>query len=177
VESHYAIQGASEQELVDCDNYAHGCKGGSRNYALDYIAKKGISSEADYPYPATNGTCQAAGKPRVDLSVRGYETVPPYDEFELLTAVGYGPVAVSISVGKNNLDFQYYEDDGVYDGPCTRDTRHSILLVADSYILKNSYGEDWGYKGYMYLKRDSGNRDGTCDILIAGGSYPKIGLA
>ena len=60
MESHYAIQGASEQELVDCDNYAHGCKGGSRNYALDYIAKKGISSEADYPYTATNGASTSA---------------------------------------------------------------------------------------------------------------------
>ena len=69
MESHYAIQGArdnrglldlSEQELVDCDNYAHGCKGGSRNYALDYIAKKGISSEADYPYTGRDGTCNAA---------------------------------------------------------------------------------------------------------------------
>ncbi|GJM91681.1 hypothetical protein PR202_ga08083 [Eleusine coracana subsp. coracana] len=98
VESRYAIQGArdnrglldlSEQELVDCDNNEHGCKGGSQNYAFDYIAKKGISSEADYPYTDTNGTCQAASKPRVDLIVRGYETVPRYDEFELLMAVGY----------------------------------------------------------------------------------------
>ncbi|CAL4901623.1 unnamed protein product [Urochloa decumbens] len=187
VESHYAIQGArdnrgildlSEQELVDCDNNGHGCKGGSRTYALDYIAKKGISSEADYPYTATNGTCQAAGKPRVDLIVRGYETVRPYDEFDLLTAVGYGPVAVAISVGKQNNHFQYYEDgDGIYDGPCTRETRHSILLVgytANSYILKNSYGEDWGYQGYMYLKRGPGNGVGTCDILVVAGAYPKM---
>ncbi|CAL5096438.1 unnamed protein product [Urochloa decumbens] len=123
----------SEQELVDCDNNGHGCRGGSRAYALDYIAKKGISSEADYPYTATNGTCQAAGKPRVDLIVRGYETVRPYDEFDLLTAVGYGPVAVAISVGEKNNRFQYYEDgDGIYDGPCTRETRHSILLQMDS---------------------------------------------
>ncbi|TVU48576.1 hypothetical protein EJB05_08217, partial [Eragrostis curvula] len=129
-------------EVVDCDNNGHGCKGGNRNSALDYIAKKGISSEADYPYTATNGTCQASSKPRVDLNFQGYQTVPPYDEFELLTAVGYGPVAVAISVGDNNLDFRYYEEgDGVYNGRCTRDTRHAVLLVgytADSYIIKNS---------------------------------------
>jgi C1A family cysteine protease len=140
----------------------------------------GISSEADYPYTATNGTCQAAGKPRVDLPVRGFETLPGYNEFALLTAVGYGPVAVTICVGNNNHNFQYYEDgDGIYDGPCTRESRHSLLLVgytSDYYILKNSYGEDWGYKGYMYLKRGN-NRDGTCDILRAGGSYPNIELA
>ncbi|KAK3154803.1 hypothetical protein QOZ80_2BG0195280 [Eleusine coracana subsp. coracana] len=136
VESRYAIQGArdnrglldlSEQELVDCDNNGHGCKGGNRNYAFDYIAKKGISSEADR------------------LPLHRHQR---HDEFELLTAVGYGPVAVGISVGKNNNDFKYYEEgDGIYDGPCYRDSRHAILLIGytyGSYILKNSWGQDPG---------------------------------
>ncbi|XP_004987384.1 ervatamin-C, partial [Setaria italica] len=168
MESHYTIQGAkdnrglvdlSEQELVDCDTHSIGCKGGEVDYAFDYIiAKQGLASLASYPYTATNGTCQAAGKPRVDLLLRVYETVPANDEFQMLQAVTYGPVGVSIAVGPNNLEFRYY-DGGIYSGPCGVANDHAILLVgyeSNLYVLKNSYGERWGDDGYMYLKRDHG---------------------
>lgn len=50
----------SEQQLVSCDNISYGCIGGSYYRALEYVIKNGgIASEADYPYKAENGTCNA----------------------------------------------------------------------------------------------------------------------
>lgn len=51
----------SEQELVDCDKtFNQGCNGGLMDYAFDFIVKNGgIDSEADYPYNAADGLCDA----------------------------------------------------------------------------------------------------------------------
>ncbi|KAL6603107.1 hypothetical protein ACP70R_043468 [Stipagrostis hirtigluma subsp. patula] len=97
----------------------------------------------------------------------------------MLQALTYGPVAVSIAVGKGNLRFRHY-DGHIYSGPCGEANDHAMLLVgyeADLYVLKNSYGEAWGNDGYMYLRRDHGNSaGGTCGILSEGGFYPEMGL-
>ncbi|CAN6310550.1 unnamed protein product [Urochloa humidicola] len=189
LESYYAIQGArdnrdpvrlSEQELVDCDARSNGCDGVEAADAFTYVMNKGLASSTSYPYKAKIGTCQAAATPRVDLVMRGFETVPANDEFQLLQALTYGPVAVSIAVGNKNIAFQEYEGNVLYSGPCGQMNDHAILLVgygSNYYMLKNSYGERWGDDGYMFLKRDFGNSPGgTCGILREGGTCPEMGI-
>ncbi|CAD6248269.1 unnamed protein product [Miscanthus lutarioriparius] len=73
------------------------------------------------------------------------------------------PVVVSIAVGDNNTEFRYYEG-GVYgkDKKCGLWNDHELLLVgydSNTYILKNSYGDDWGVEAlinpepYIYVKK------------------------
>uniref|UniRef100_A0A914ED60 Peptidase C1A papain C-terminal domain-containing protein n=1 Tax=Acrobeloides nanus TaxID=290746 RepID=A0A914ED60_9BILA len=49
----------SEQNLISCVTKNYGCQGGYPSYALAYERSTGISSEAAYPYTATNGTCRS----------------------------------------------------------------------------------------------------------------------
>lgn len=109
------------------------------------------------------------------MVILGYHQLPTNDEFQLLQTVAYGPVAVSIAVGKNNTDFRDYEG-GIYRKKCGTVPDHAMLLVGyDSqvYVLQNSQGDEWGDDGFLILPRDSGDRTrGTCSILVRRGSYP-----
>lgn len=47
----------SEQELLDCDARSHGCNGGVRQYAFEFIKKTGLVAEDSYEYTAKQGQC------------------------------------------------------------------------------------------------------------------------
>ncbi|XP_059647820.1 cysteine proteinase mucunain-like [Cornus florida] len=167
----------SEQELVDCDkSYNNGCNGGLMDYAFEFIINNGgIDSEADYPYKATDGMCDQNRKNARVVTINGYEDVPENDEKSLQKAVASQPVSVAIEAG--GRDFQLYTS-GVFTGHCTQQLDHGVVAVGygtedgkDYWIVRNSWGPNWGESGYIRMERNINTKTGKCGIAMEA-SYP-----
>ncbi|KAK3124100.1 hypothetical protein QOZ80_8AG0640430 [Eleusine coracana subsp. coracana] len=168
----------SEQQLVDCDTKGNaGCDGGLMDYAFQYIAKHGgVASEAAYPYKAKQGSCKKKATAPAVVSIDGYEDVPANDEAALKKAVAGQPVAVAIEASGSH--FQFYSE-GVFNGKCGTELDHGVAAVgygvtADGtkyWIVKNSWGPEWGEKGYIRMARDVEAEEGLCGIAMEA-SYP-----
>lgn len=171
----------AEQQLVDCaqDFDNHGCNGGLPSHAFEYVRYNGgIDTEDSYPYMAVDQTC-AFNPDNVGAKVSSSYNITAFDEDELVAAVGtVGPVSIAFQVAS---DFKLYTG-GVYDsdvcesGPM--DVNHAVLTVgynkgedvdAPYYIIKNSWGTDWGLDGYFWMAMDK-NMCGISDCA----SYPII---
>ncbi|CAG7896738.1 ervatamin-B [Brassica rapa] len=156
----------SEQQLVDCTN---GCNAGRIDQAFDYMIKNGgISSDSEYPYQAKSGQCRSDARPAI--MIKGYERVPFNNENALLDAVLRQPVSVDIDARTDS--FRHYKE-GVFDArDCGIDVNHSVALVGYGvtedgikyWLVKNSWGENWGEKGYMRIRRMVEWPEGMCGV-------------
>lgn len=168
----------SEQQLVDCAGPEgnQGCNGGLMDYGFQYIIdNKGIGSEASYPYTATDGTCKKV--PSV-VHISGFKDVPTNSETALMTAVVQQPVSVAVEADQDS--FQLYAG-GVMTKACGTNLDHGVLAVGygtdnktglDYWIVKNSWGSDWGMNGYILLGRGGKyGSAGQCGIQMDP-SYP-----
>lgn len=168
----------SEQELVDCDRGENlGCRGGFMEAAFEYIkVNGGVASEKHYPYKGKDGRCNAQKEKRHAVKIEGYKTVPENDEESLQAIVAMQPVSVAIDAG--GYEFQLY-DSGIFDGYCGTSLNHGVTAVGYGeeeegnkyWIVKNSWGTQWGEQGYIRMKRDSSEKSGLCGIAMQA-SYP-----
>ncbi|MEA2570232.1 MAG: hypothetical protein QOI24_2233 [Acidobacteriota bacterium] len=148
----------SEQELIDCTGVEgnHGCSGGSAEGALHWIARHGITSQAQYPYTARDRQCRL-GSP-VAARITGFQHVAT-DMQSLMAAVAKQPVAVMID--GSGADFHQYGG-GLYG--CHSGTPNVWVTIVgygvDSakrayWIVKGSWGTEWGEHGYMRMPRSA----------------------
>lgn len=162
----------SEQQLVDCSTAQgnQGCNGGMMDYAFQYVIQNGgITTEAAYPYTATGpNTCEAAGKP-IAATISSYTDVPANSDAALMAAVAKQPVSVAIEA--DQAAFQFYNG-GVMSATCGSNLDHGVLVVgynSAAWIVKNSWGPDWGDNGYIQLARGAAfDPNGQCGILMSG---------
>ena len=162
----------SEQQLIDCSvEYGNkGCRGGSMDAAFKYVIDNGLCSENDYPYEAMEGQCVNC---KGIVNISDYKDVIQNNEEILKRVVHQQPVSVAIQA--NLKSFQLYSS-GIYSDPsCGTQLDHGVLIVGyghdlfynmDYWIVKNSWGPEWGDKGYIKIQRNIENSSGMCGIAM-----------
>jgi len=163
----------SEQNLVDCsDNEGNqGCDGGLMTQGMQYIIdNKGIDTESSYPYTAQDGTCVYKAS-NSGATLTGYVNVNQGDENDLQVKVHTGPTSVAIDASHSS--FQFYSS-GVYNEPdcSTSQLDHGVLAAGwghdatggDYWVVKNSWGTDWGQNGWIWMSRNNGNQCGIATM-------------
>lgn len=189
--AHFRLTGKlvslSEQQLVDCSGKFHnqGCNGGLMDNAFEYVkANGGVDTEESYPYHAHQEKCHF-NKKSIGSSCSGYVDIPSGDEEALQQAVALnGPISIAIDATEDK--FMLYKDGIFVDDTCNNgenDLDHGVLLVGygsnstgisgnqqDYWIVKNSWGPEWGEQGYIRMARNLNN---MCGIATAA-SYPLV---
>ncbi|TGZ68102.1 hypothetical protein CRM22_004443 [Opisthorchis felineus] len=156
----------SVQEVVDCDYADHGCSGGYPVHAYECILRLGgLELAVQYPYVGYRQYCQVDPQYFV-AHINGYVVVPKDSEQIANFLARYGPLSVVLDARL----LQYYRS-GILNPPVAycdpQELNHAVLSVGFGteqgipyWIIKNSWGEQWGEQGYFQLYRG----DDTCGI-------------
>eukprot|EP00798_Chlamydomonas_sp_ICE-L_P022865 gene22865-30038_t len=122
-------QAGSEQQLIDCDTkHDYGCAGGDIHNGLDYIIyNHGMTTEDTYPYIGHDDSCDVPKEKKHDVSGMHHYT------------------------------------GGIFDVDCCSDVLvldHAMVILGYGeedgekyWILKNSWGTEWGEGGFIRMKR------------------------
>ena len=194
------LEKLSAQQVTSCTpNPKHcggtgNCDGGVEALAYDYLAQfGGLASAKAYPYEASDGkdvTCRDKKDITPVATTTGHYQLPDNEYTPLMQAIQDGPVSVAIAVSD---DMEFYEA-GVYK--CTMKKNrakqcwainHAVNLVGYGenkngnmyWLVRNSWGADWGEDGYIRIKRFGEGKEPCGDDLSPGdGSacgppYPK----
>ncbi|XP_076921228.1 cysteine protease Amb a 11.0101-like [Bidens hawaiensis] len=168
----------SEQQILDCDSSmrTQACSGGLTCGVCDWVVENGgLATEEFYPYTGKKEFCDRAKFGRHAVTLDGREYTVRDDEQDLMKTVAGQPCAFMMDPGSDN--FMFYKE-GIYNGPCGYTLTHAMLLVGYDqdpdgtkyWIVKNSWGEGWGEKGYIRMAR-LGTPEGICG-MNAEGTFP-----
>jgi len=171
LETHAEIVGngtaaeVSFEQLVDCVENPQecggtgGCGGATSELAMEYIKMHGLVAKASYKgyQSGGDGKCNVVAKPLVTTT--GFVRLPENKMQPLLEALAtQGPVVVSADAS----NWGAYNS-GVFDD-CTENAiiNHAIVamgygtdssLKRDFWLIRNSWGKDWGEEGYIRVLR------------------------
>ena len=123
--------------------------------AFTYLQNEGLMAEEDYPYISEAGECKY-NENKALVKVKQFNFVPKNEEEMKKALYKYGPLAGAI----NGALTAFYSGgiyDPVIDEICPNIINHAVLIVGYGvdkdgsiyWIVKNSYGEDWGESGYF----------------------------
>ncbi|KAJ8724258.1 hypothetical protein PYW08_015732 [Mythimna loreyi] len=178
----------SEQFLIDCDEAQTGCECRSIVATFGHIVATlgGVLRDVDYcPYHEERGQCRwepsKLGKlnknPKL-VPVTGFQKVLPDEEVMAQFVYEKGPLSAAI----NSASMKRYKGD--IDEPTAENCDpnyldHAVLIVGYNvyvsesgeetpyWIIKNSWGKDWGDEGYYYLVSGRNACGIASDVSIA----------
>jgi|TARA_B110000977_G_scaffold196320_1_gene276443 cathepsin F len=168
----------SEQQLVDCDHTCapdepeacdSGCNGGLPLNAMQYVTNVGLDLEDNYPYIAKAGTCEAKHDGPYAAKVSGFGLVSQNETQIASALVKHGP----LSIGIDAAWMQTYAGGVACPWVCNKKSLdHGVLIVGYDgdgsfapvrlhkepyWIIKNSWGPEWGHDGFYHICKDKGS--------------------
>jgi hypothetical protein len=152
----HPLEKLSMQQLVDCDLNDYGCNGGMPENAFRWIISNGgLDSYSSYPYHGYRSRCAAPKKPVVRIASFGFITTNDDENAMMTSLTKSGPPSIGVDAGI----WQVYRG-GVITKNCGTTLDHAVQLVGYGtvndlpvWIVRNSWGTNWGVSGYIYLKR------------------------
>jgi C1A family cysteine protease len=154
----------SEEYLLECTSLSN-CQGGIVDYAFQKVTSGyGMPLESTFPYkamntfygkPTTPGICTTNWKV-FNTRYTVWNKYARITKANLQNVLASSPVAAMVYA---NTAFMNYKS-GVFSCPSTSTSNnllnHAIVIIgydtSGNWIIKNSWGTNWGVAGYMYLK-------------------------
>lgn len=191
IESYHTLKTGKQetlapQQMVECtDNPrrcggAGGCQGATEQLGIESVVKMGgIARNEDYPYTSGIGKwdptrCRKKADGTLDAPIiarveRGVVLEANSYEHVIYHLANVGPLSVALDA----TPLSFYRG-GVFDG-CPKgkknvDVNHAVQLVGYGenekdgkfWIVRNSWGERWGEKGYIRIRRNEPNSENFC---------------
>eukprot|EP01114_Cavostelium_apophysatum_P015813 TRINITY_DN4390_c0_g2_i1.p1 TRINITY_DN4390_c0_g2~~TRINITY_DN4390_c0_g2_i1.p1 ORF type:complete len:347 (+),score=84.45 TRINITY_DN4390_c0_g2_i1:313-1353(+) len=162
----------SEQWIVDCSNSClaggicnAGCEGGLPWLAYESIIEHGgITSESQFPYSGVQQFCHDDLEHSVVAKISNWTAIVGTLEEVNAHVFHRGPLSITL-----NADYLMGYHSGIITGTPSQcpnsGSDHAVLLVGyhpggknypPYWIVKNSWGEDWGESGYFRIQSDNG---------------------
>tara|TARA_B110000285_G_scaffold157237_1_gene175418 strand:+ start:2267 stop:3187 length:921 start_codon:yes stop_codon:yes gene_type:complete len=170
----------SAQNLIDCTSaYGQpdeGCEGGLMEYVFEYAKKHPVDLDVHYPFIGIPKRCP--NRLWTHVSVSDYKVLMIDENRKAEQQIPYilhhfGP----ISIGIDSTTMEGYKG-GIFTADmCSNDIDHAVTIIGytnDAWIIKNSWGPEWGVNGYLYLERGK-NACGVAEYMVyIDSAYPNF---
>jgi cysteine peptidase B len=173
IESYWKLAGntlaqLSMEQVVDCDTTSYGCQGGWTYSAYEYVEQAGgIDSYNSYPYTAgggDSGSCEFS-QSNVVATISGWQYVSQNDDESEMQSylASTGPLSVCVYAEAwmtyQSGVFMASQCQGQIDH-CVQATGYNMNAGTPYWIVRNSWGTDWGINGFIWLQYGQN----TCSI-------------
>lgn len=172
----------SEQYVVNCSGAGNcGPEGGLAYKVFEWMVdnNKNVEKESVLPDGGSVGAC-SGGVPATNYYATDWGVVDPSGDVTKIASVAsikdalckYGPIAASLVSTQNFQDYTngvFYETASNYASPSSN---HAVLIVGwdddkNAWLIKNSWGTDWGEDGYGWIDYGSNNIGRRASWVIA----------
>jgi hypothetical protein len=169
----------SEQYMLSCNPYGWGCNGGYFNHQMHI--NPGAVPESEFPYAGQKLACKnnLSHPYRLDswaFLPSSSESEPPSINEIKAAIYQYGPIAAALGA---NDSFSRYRS-GVFNACDGTQPNHAIVLIGwdddqQSWILRNSWGTEWGQNGVGYIRYGCNKIGISANYVMFTGSAPAPG--